>query len=156
MTRERAVAALAALEGALWIQNERIYQQWRDRMPWRPRLRVVALVLSLVGLLLAVVGAAFATQLRLLYFGTAALFVIFFVVFWHVERLAAGIRVGTRQLIARQARRALAPVIRRAPYTIDYTVEGDELGVEASAVGVAARVPLSRVQLAREPQPEVV
>jgi len=154
MTPERARAAIGALEAILWHQNERLYQNLCTRMPWRQQLARVGLGLSAVGLGLSLFGVLFAPRLRLTFLATLVAFAVFLILFWKRDALAAAMRRGTRRLIARRARRLLAPAIRHAPYTIAYTLDDDRLAIQATGPTITgtsslpAEIPLKRVRLA--------
>jgi hypothetical protein len=148
MTAERARAAEREIDAALWVQNERLYHHIRARMPWRGKLRVVALVLCVLGLVLAVPSAILAPIRRLEFSAAVVAFALLFVVFRYLEPLERAIRRGTRKLVANRARRSMASVIRRTPYTIDYALEDGRLTISAKKLGVVADVPLKRARLA--------
>jgi hypothetical protein len=147
MTPERALLAARELDAILWLQNERLYDMLRHRMRWRRQLRVAGLVIAVFGLLLALTGAVFAPpRLRLAFVVAVLLFVLFVVVFWRAELLEQAMRRATRRLVANRARRAMNPVLRKAPYTIRYTIESDSIGIHASELGITAQVPFKRMR----------
>ena len=148
MTPERARAAASELEAILWLQNERLYQRLRARMPWRRHLRIVGMLLATLGLLLAGFGAIFSTRLRIEFMVAAALFVFFFLVFQQGERLSRALRRGTRKLVANRARRAMSPVLRHAPYTIEYTLDGERLTVQVEMPPIRGEVEWRQARLA--------
>jgi hypothetical protein len=146
MTPQRAQNAVNDLNAVLWFQNERLYQRLRARMPWRRTLRGVALILCVVGILLAVPGVIFAPHLRLQFVVTTLLFALFFLTFQRGEALEQAIRRGTRRLVAGRARRAMASVIRKAPYTIHYAINDGRLTIRTADVGIAAELPIELVR----------
>jgi hypothetical protein len=147
MTLERALLAARELDAILWLQNERLYELLRHRMRWRRQLRVAGMVIAVFGLLLASTGAVFAPQrLRLAFVVAVVLFVLFVAIFWRAELLEQAMRRATRRLVANRARRAMDSVLRKAPYTIRYTIESDSIGIHASELGIAAQVPFKRMR----------
>ena len=56
MTSDFARAATDTLERALWMQNERLYHHLENRMRFRSRLPSVGMILSALGLPLALLG----------------------------------------------------------------------------------------------------
>ncbi len=148
MTPDFARAAAGPLERALWLQNERIYQRLRARMPWRPKLRVFGVLLSVSGVALAEIGWAGSRRAGELFLAMAAVFAAFALTFALGPRLEPGLRRVTRRLTAWRARRMMLPVARRAPYSIRYALAGSALSATVESLKLSLQLDLRSVPVA--------
>jgi hypothetical protein len=150
MTSEFARAATTPLEPALWVQNERLYQHFDARVRYRSQLRSTGIVLSVLGLLLAVAGWRLTCR-RAVFFGAmSGVFTGLLLAFVFLPRMAGSLRRLARHMVATRARRTMARIAGRAPYTISYELRKGVLTARADKVGISKRLDLHTARVAVE------
>jgi hypothetical protein len=150
MTAEFARAAAERLEQALWMQNERLHHSIESRMRFRSRLRPFGLGLCGAGMALSLFGWWAAPRQYLFFTGAFAVFGALLLIFMNLDSIGRAVRRFTRRMIASRARRTMAAVARRAPYTIRYELGEDALATRVEAMGFAKTLDLKRVRVAIE------
>jgi hypothetical protein len=148
VTPELARATTAPLEQALWLQNERHYRHLRSRplFRFRPQLSLAGILLSLVGLALSLLGLTMDDCPKESLPQFSAVFIAFAVVF-AVPKDGA-LRRLTRRLVARQARRMMERVARKAPYVIEYSLANNTLATRVEKLGLSRLLELKTVRVA--------
>jgi hypothetical protein len=152
MTAGFAEAAAERLEQALWYQNERLYHSVVARMPFRPLLAMVGRVLCVVGMALALFGWWVSPRKDKIFVGAFAIFGLLLLTFMNLESIGGAGRRFTRRMIASRARRMMARVAKRAPYSIRYELGDNALATRVEAMGVSLALDLKQVRVAIECQ----
>lgn len=148
MTPGFARDAAGPLERALWTQNERAYRRLAERMPWRPRLRVAGVLLSVFGVGLSEYGWAGSRRSAEFFLASAAVFAAFGLAFAAGPRFQPALRRLTRRMVAWRARKMMVPVARRAPYTVRYALTGSSLSARVERLKISLDLDLRSVAFA--------
>lgn len=131
MTPEVAQAAVAPLEQALWEQNQRVFAAMQ---PGRRVLRWIGATGTLAALAWMAPYLWHVFDPRLAIY--AGIFCALFAVFVFVPELDPLLRARARRAVRRAAERSLAPVLRRAPYTIAYALQDGRIETHAQDLGI--------------------
>ncbi len=150
MTPELARAATVPLEQALWLQNERLYEQLRSRFRsrFRPRLRLAGILLALVGVGLSLLGWTQDPGGESSFPVFAAAFVAFAIVFAFLPTNDAGLRRFTRRMVTHRARRMMERVAVKAPYVIEYSLAINVLTARVEKLGFSRLLDLRTIRVA--------
>ena len=149
ITRERLAALQVELEWALQRQNAR----FSDRMPTSrmsvERRRAIALIVfSVLALVLAYAAWTDPRVRHTMWFATGVVAAAAgFVMALFLPRLRAWSKRTAGSMLTRRAAGILAPVLRRAPYTIEYKLAGDELAADVPALKLHRTLPLAHPKL---------
>jgi len=150
VTPELARAATVPLEQALWLQNERLYEQLRSRFRsrFRPRLRLAGILLALVGVGLSLLGWTQDPGGESSFPVFAAAFVAFAIVFAFLPTNDAGLRRFTRRMVTHRARRMMERVAVKAPYVIEYSLAINVLTARVEKLGFSRLLDLRTIRVA--------
>lgn len=150
MTPEFARAAAPRLEQALWMQNERLYHAVEARMRFRRFLPPVGIALCVLGMGLALVAWWASPRKDASFVGAFALFGVFLLTFMNLDAIGRAMRRYTRRMVAFRARKTMAQVAKRAPYTIQYELGESALATRVEAMKFSKVLDLKRVRVAIE------
>jgi hypothetical protein len=160
MTGELARSAVQPLTAVLWTQNQRGYERGLGRIEGvRPAVRIFGLLIAALGLGLALwmvwsTGSEEGLVLAPIFAATFILLLVADRVRARLRRLAAvdrsitGLRNVARRSAARTAARIMGRVERRAPYHIEYQLDGATLTTRVNARLYGRPLDLHRVRVA--------
>lgn len=150
MTPEFAQAATVRLEEALWMQNERLYHSVEARMRFRRHLPAVGRALSVFGMALAFFGWWISPRKDTIFVGAFAVFGMLLLTFMNLQSIGRAARRFTRRMVASRARRTMAAVAKRAPYSIRYELGENALTTRVEAMKLSIALELKQVRVAIE------
>jgi hypothetical protein len=153
LTAERLDRAEPELAAALAWWTDRRQEALRARRErLEPRLRLVGVLLSSLGVLVA--GAAIVTLpdapfpgagSLLFYDAAIAVFVVLGVIFWFLPRVTRGLRAWARGAVVRRALRLLASLRLHLPSAVEYELVAGRLESRLTRPPRSGATPLSAV-----------
>jgi hypothetical protein len=108
------------------------------------------MILSALGLPLALLGWTLAPQKRLFFAFMFGAFVGLLLTFVFMSSIAQALRRFARRAVSSRARRLMVRVAKQAPYTIQYELADGVLLTRVAGMGISKSVDLRNVRLAVE------
>jgi hypothetical protein len=143
MTRPSIAALQLRYEWALQRQNRRFVEAWPNaRMAMRKRQFLVISV-AVFGLLVTMVDIGMPTFVLC----ARSFFVLALIAGVFLPQLRARLVRFSGRMLANTAERTYRPVAKRAPYKVEYELEGSVVTSRAEALGISRRIDLTKAAL---------